>query len=270
MNPGPIIDDRMFVISQYNNDTLGKKLQKFDEEMNSYAYETSDVWYEYVFVDGNGKSCQSRHMSKKFIAESTYDRWVEYGTLFGISRYSFVALSGGEFGQMILNAHMRTLYFQMFTLLLAYRATIIKFSDEIQDTTNATENIAKKTREIYKKYLNFLNKLYFKEITAQDQGIELYNKAMQVMDIPKYMTDLDSEMNELHAYVDMLEEKKRNNKLDNISLYGGMLLGASVLTGIFGMNVGSSENFSVWLVYPSLVLATWVGYKKFFKKEHHE
>ena len=267
----PIIDDRMFVISQYNNEAVGKKFQTFNEKTNTYTYENDDFWYEYIFVDGNGKNCQSKHMSKQLIKASTYDRWVEYGTLFGVSRYSFVAVSGGYFGEKILNAHIRTIYFQMFTLLLAYRATIIKFSDEIQDVTNQEEQVlSQKTRELYKKYLNFLNKLYFKEVTAQDQGIELYNKAMDVMDIPKYMQDLDNEMNELHSYVDMIEEKKRNKKLDNISLYGGVLLGASVLTGFFGMNVGSSANFSSWLVYPLIGFVTWLGYRKILKKEHHE
>jgi len=266
----PILDDRMFVISQYNSDALVKKLKTYDS-VSGYSYKKSDFWYEYLFVDGNGKTCQNIDMSKELIEASTYDRWVEYGTLFGVSRYSFVALTGSQYGRDVLLAHMQTIYFQIFTLLLAYRATIIKFSDEIQNVTEKEEaKLTEETQKIYKKYLNFLNKLYFKEVTAQDQGIELYNKAMQIMDIPKYMTDLDNEMNELHAYVDMQEEKKRNKKLDNISLYGGVLLGASVLTGVFGMNVGSDDNFSWFLVVPSIAITVWVGYLKFIKKEHYE
>jgi len=269
-NLRPIIDDRMFVISQYNNDVVAKHLKKYDK-INGYIYESSNFWYKYLFVDGKDKTCQSKHMMRELIKTSTYDRWVEYGTLFGVSRYSFVALTDSQYGRGVLFAHMQTIYFQIFTLLLAYRATIIKFSDEIQNVTEKEEaKLTAETQKIYKKYLNFLNKLYFKEVTAQDQGIELYNKAMQVMDIPKYMTDLDNEMNELHAYVDMQEEKKRNKKLDNISLYGGVLLGASVLTGVFGMNVGSDDNFSWLLVVPSIAITVWVGYLKFIKKEHYE
>ena len=62
----------------------------------------------------------------------------------------------------------------------------------------------------------FLNKLYFKEVTAQDQGIELYNQAMKVMDIEKYMNDLNHEITQLHTYVTMQKEKERNNKLEVI------------------------------------------------------
>ena len=236
----PIIDDRMFVMSQYMNDDLVSKLQNYKECSNQYEYENNDFWYKYIFVDGDGKTCQSKHMTKKLINESSYDRWIEGGTLFGISRYSFVALTGNWFGNNRLLPHMQTMYFQMFTLLLAYRATIIKFSDDIQNATKTSEDLeklSKETKDIYKKYLDFLNKLYFKEVTAQDQGIELYNQAMKVMDIEKYMNDLDHEVNQLHTYVDMREEKSRNDKLGMISKMGAILLPPSLLSGIFGMNV---------------------------------
>ena len=232
----PIIDDRMFVISQYNNDALVENYKHYCE--GSYGYEEDDWWYKYIFVDGDDKTCQSKHMTKKFIAESTYDRWVEWGTLFGISRYSFVAVTGSWYGKNRLLPHMQTIYFQMFTLLLAYRASLIKFSNAIQDTTQKdTSKIAEETQKLYKKYLDFLNKLYFKEITAQDQGIELYQKAMQVMNIERFISDLDNEINELHSYVQMIQEEKENKKLSRLNWLAGMLLPATVVSGIAGMNI---------------------------------
>lgn len=231
----PIIDDRMFVISQYHNDELVNKL-KIYKVCEEYEYETNDFWYKYLFIDGDDKTCQSKHMTKKLIGQSTYDRWVELGTLFGISRYSFVALTDSWFGKNRLLPHTQTMYFQIFTLLLAYRATIIKFADEIQGATLGNDLITDKPQKVYEKYLTFLNKLYFKEVTAQDQGIEIYNKAMQILDIDKYMNDLDHEINELHNYVSILEEKKRNETLDKISLLGAVLLPPTLVTGFFGMN----------------------------------
>ncbi|MGE4456974.1 MAG: hypothetical protein AB7E13_08550 [Arcobacteraceae bacterium] len=246
----PILDDRMFVISQYNNDALVNRL-KTQTDSGAYLFENDDFWYRYLFIDGNGKTCQSKNMTQKLLRESTYDRWVEWGTLFGISRYSFVALTGSLFGKETLLPHMQTLYFQMFTLLLAYRASIIKFADEIQNTTNkADSELANETKKIYKKYLDFLNKLYFKEITAQDQGIELYNKAMQVMEIEKYMKDLDHEINELHNYAGLLEEEARTESMDKISKLGSYLLLPALITSFFGMNVlefGETLKTDPWL-----------------------
>lgn len=259
----PIIDDRMFVISQYMNDDLVSKLQTF-RGSDEYEYETNDDWYKYVFVDGDSKTCQSKNMTKKLIAESTYDRWVDWGTLFGISRYSFVALTGESwFCKNIIFTHMQTMYFQMFSLLLAYRASIIKFSDDIQDITKENnKELPKKADELYYDYLKFLNKLYFKEITAQDQGVELYNQAMKVMDIEKYMNDLNHEINQLHSFVSMKEEKTRNEKLDFISKLGAVLLPPSLLAGILGMNVLTfdetlfNQNYAMFLI----ILSGVIGY----------
>jgi len=279
----PIIDDRMFVISMYLNDELTKKLSsqnikkeiccnKLHKTFDSYRYENDDFWYKYIFVDEGDKTCQSKHMTKELIQEATYDRWVEWGTLFGITRYSFVALTGSWYGKVILLPHIQTMYFQIFTLLLAYRASIIKFSDDIQNATDEDKELYKKAKNIYHNYLRFLNKLYFKEVTAQDQGIELYNKAMAIMDIDKFMKDLDNEINELHTFTDMIEEKKYNDeqkkinkKLNDISIYGGILLFASFFTGFFGMNVGSNDNFSWFFVLIVIVLSIVIPYNKFKK-----
>ncbi|WP_323589975.1 CorA family divalent cation transporter [Aliarcobacter butzleri] len=256
----PIIDDRMFVISWYGDDEFSKKL-------NSEQYKTNSNWYEYIFVDGDGITIHNKKMQENLVTASTYDRWMDnpYGcTLYGMSRYSFVSITNSsDFAKNILLHHMQSMYFQMFSLLLAYRASIIKFSDDIQNITQKTEkDLVKESDELYNKYLKFLNKLYFKEITAQDQGIELYNQAMKVMDIEKYMNDLNHEINQLHSYVSMKEEKNRNEKLDFISKIGAVLLPPSLLAGIFGMNVLTfdetlwNETLAIFLI----VLSGFIGY----------
>jgi len=267
----------MFVISQYHNDALANRMKNYCDTTEEYMYENDDFWYEYIFIDGNGKNCQSRYMTKDLIKQSTYDRWVEYGTLFGITRYSFVVLTDSGFGKGVILPHTQTMYFQIFSLLLAYRATIIEFSDEIQDITSKTdEEIITEAKELYKRYLNFLNKLYFKEVTAQDQGIELYNKAMQIMDIPKYMVDLDNEINELHHYVDMLEEKKIAKTMNLLTLIGAIMLPPSLVTGYFGMNTLGEWKFDngalslgIIILSASLIPAG-IFFKKLLTKEHHE
>jgi hypothetical protein len=254
-----ILDDRMFVISQYNNDDLTSKLQQYDEN-SGYKYEDYDFWYRYIFVDGGDKTCQSRYMTKQLIKESTYDRWVDWGTLFGISRYSFVSLTGSWYGKEILLPHMQTIYFQMFSLLLAYRATILYFADNIQDITSKEDKeLLKESQKIYKKYLDFINKLYFKEVTAQDQGIELYNKALKIMNIDRYLKDLDHEITELHRYVEMIENKNETKQMNKLTILGTYLLPPTVVAGVFGMNIFSAKNtFAVdnWISWIIAIIAT--------------
>jgi hypothetical protein len=234
----PIIDDRMFVLSWYGNDS-------YSETLRDYKYIKNDKWYEYVFIDGDGKTIHSPNMQEELIKESTYDRWMNYPygtTLYGLTRYSFVCLTkNSSFTQEILPLpHVKTMYFQMFTLLLAIRASTLRFSQEVtalSDIEKEDINLSENISNLYKNYIRFVNKIYFREITAQEQGIELYNKACELMRIHEDVKDLNSEIEKLHSYSDLIGEKSRNDKLGLISKIGAILLPPSLLAGLFGMNV---------------------------------
>ena len=256
------LDDRMFVLSLYLSQSKANCLGRIEDDR--YIYEEDDFWYKYIFVDANMKSSQSKYMTKKLIKESTYDRWVGYGTLYGVSRYSFVAISSGEFGKEVIFTHMKTIYFQIFTLLLAYRASIISLSKRIQEVSK------KDDADITQK--------------AQDQGIELYDKALNIMKIEHYLKDLDHEINELHSYVEMVEDKKEAKKINDLTALGIIFLPATLIVGIFGMNIfpkGFLENIGGWVVSFGLMIGTtwWlvknhnIPFKKFIfgaKKENKE
>jgi len=226
----PSVDDRMFVLSWYAD-------KEYSESLKNYKYIKDDKWYEYIFVDGAGKTINSPRMQKKLIKEATYDRWMnsEYGlTLYGMSRYSFVCLSASDFPL----AHMRSMYFQMFTLLLIQRASILRFSDEVTALSDIeSKNMETQISSLYKNYIRFVNKLYFREITPQDQGLEIYNQARDILHIDNDIKDLDNEIEELHKYALMLEENKRVGQMDRLTKFGYWLLPPTLITGIFGMNI---------------------------------
>ena len=263
----PIIDDRMYTISIYLNDALSNKMKKFDEQ-NGYAYENDEFWYRYVFVDGGEKTCQSRHMTKELIKNSTYDRWVERGTLFGISRYSFVALTGSWYGKNILIHHMQTIYFQMFTLLLAYRAMILNFSKRVTKVLQeeSYKERKKKAEELFKDYLFFKNNIYFQEITAQDQGIELFDIARKQMRLDNYLHELDHDIDELHNFIQIKIEDERNEQGLLLNKLAGVFLPPSLLAGIFGMNTinFAQDSVAALIGTGSMVLSALLGY--FFVK----
>ena len=249
----PSVDDRMFVVCWYQNSAIS-------ESLKDYKYIDSSKWYEFVFVDGNGKTVQSPRMQKKLIKEATYDRWMEWGTLYGMSRYSFVSLANSTFPL----PHVKTMYFQIFTLLLAQRASILRFSDEvtaISDIENS--NLEVKTASLYKNYIRFVNKLYFREVTPQDQGLEIYNQARAILKIDDDIKDLDSEIEELHRYVSMKEENQRNQRLEKISKLGAIFLPPTLVAGFFGMNVFGDTSMPVdnpkWLFMAIISLPISIG-----------
>jgi Mg2+ and Co2+ transporter CorA len=262
----PAVDDRMFVISFYKNAQVAQELK------NDYA--CHDKWYEYIFVDGDGITVQNKEMQKELTKKASYARWQQYGTMYGLTKYSFVCLADSDFPLK----HMQTMYFQMFSLLLMVRASILKFSDEISTIADKMdEDISQDVSDIYKRYIQFVNNFYFREITAKDQGLELYEKAIDILKIERDVKDLDAEIEELHKYVELDDRKKAdkenkiiNEKLAQITKFGGVMMGVSVVTGIFGMNVGRTDNFSDWLVIPVIVMVGIISAFLIFKKETHE
>ncbi|MBV5278483.1 MAG: hypothetical protein J0647_05535, partial [Campylobacteraceae bacterium] len=157
----PSIDDRMFVISYFKNQELIEELKK--------NYKTNDAWYEYIFIDGDGKTIHNNEMQEVLTSKATYPRWQQKGTLYGTSRYSFVCLSDNDFSLI----HMKTIYFQMFSLLLMVRATVLKFSGEVSQIAREIDIDSTKVGEIYQEYVQFINNFYFREITSREQGIEM-------------------------------------------------------------------------------------------------
>jgi len=228
----PIIDDRMFVLSWYGNDDFSSCTQKNIENKN---------WYKYVFVDGNDITVQDDEMHKEFIGKATYKRWNNYGTFYGITRYSFIVLSKRDyFGEKILLNHVKTMYFQMVSLLLVQRASILRFSDEITaisdvrgEDSPSVENIS----ILYKNYLRFVNKLYFKEVTAQDQGIELYDKAINILNIKRDIEDLRQEIGSLNSYAFLEQEREEKEQMNRLTQLGSLFLPPTLLAGIYGMNI---------------------------------
>lgn len=239
------IDDRMFVISFYKNSSFSNDLKR--------DYMKNSKWYEYIFIDGNGLNVQNREMQNNLVKKATYPRWQGYGTMYGISRYSFVCVADeSEFIRETVEVHMQTIYFQMFSLLLMLRATILKFSKEVSDIAKEidTKGTDIKVEDLYKRYIQFVNSFYFREITAKDQGLELYDQAREILRIDSDIKDLDNEIGELHRYVSMIEGNENTKKMDRLQYWGFPLLFLSLITGFFGMNIfpqGFLDTISNWL-----------------------
>ncbi len=267
-----IIDDRMFVISFYLDDTgIVCNLTKFDDEKNEYSFSNNDWWYKYVFVDGDLKTCQSKIMCKEVIKKSTYDRWIGEETLWGVSRYSFVSISKKSwFSENILLIHSKTMYYQIMTLLLMYRAMIVYFSDEVQDIVEKIRNkdikqVEQDSKKLYEEYLKFLNGLYFREVTPQDQGIEIYKKALEIMEIENQIKDFDREISELDNYIALEVEKNRNKELDKLNKIATLFLPPTFIASFLGMNVGNFDTYkelkfigAVILMFMSMIVSEWI------------
>jgi len=237
----PVQDDRMFVLSWYSNLEFSENIK-----LSKQNYINNADWYKYLFVDTSSPGCANPEMLSRLIKEHTYDRWLDYGTLYGFCRYAFVCVESGDFARN----HMMGMYYKMIELALVQRTSMLKFSDEVTRLSQLwkekkqDKEITDKIRGLYTDYIRFVNKVYFREVTAQEQGIELYDRIQERFRLEDHIKNLDQELEELHNYAAMLEakmkgerEEKRNDRLELLTIIGALFLIPSFITGYYGMNI---------------------------------
>ncbi len=247
----PVVDDRMFVECWYKNDEWANRFNK-----RNYNYEifvNSSDWYEYVFVDDwGGLSCQNTTMQKELISKATYERWQKYSSLYGISRYSMVYLTSSSCPDFLLN-YFETIYARMAELVLVQKASVLRFSAEVTNLSDMTkpDELGKRVSSLYKEYIRFVNQIHFREVSSQDQGIEMYQMLYDALNIGVHVEKLDNEIGELFNYVSMKEDREINNTMSQLTWITIIGLPVTVVAGLFGMNnvglAGDSEGtLSAW------------------------
>jgi len=255
----PVTDDRMHVLCWYGNDEMSKQVKGKWLKTGRFKKD----WYRLLFVDGgNDPMCQNKELMDQLIKDNTYFRWTNWGSIHGISRYSFIYLTNTN--PDFLLTHFRTIYTRMVELSLIQRASILKFSDEVTRLSKLksekSKNITKDISGLYKAYIRFVNQIYFREVTAQEQGIELYNLLQEKMKIAEQVKDLDNEIEELHNYANLLEQKEQDRRITKITILGAIFLPATFLVGLFGINtMPDFDNMPDLLFNGKVYWPFWIG-----------
>ncbi len=240
----PIIDDRMFVASWYKNDKLAGEFEKDAQAFcnTDKSNQFSVFWYKYLFVDKKySETCQNDKMRKELLEKHTYVRWQKWSSLYGVSRYSCVYLASDKDAPQYLFDYFQTIYARMIELVLVQRASMLRFSNEVtkvSDLSNVmwTDDVFERVNSLHREYIRFINQIYFREVTSQDQGIEIYKLLHTSLNMEGYIKDLDGEISELHDYVSLKEERNRSVNAERLNNIATLFLPITVITGFWGMN----------------------------------
>lgn len=249
----PVIDDRMFVMSLYKNDDMsGLSLSAADAYCNPSSL-FSEFWYKYLFVDTWSPTCQNNEMRRDLLRAHTYLRWQDWNSLYGVSRYSFVYLTNSGVHSYLVDYFMTT-YARMMEIALVQRASVLCFSNEVTTLTKrgdwTLEKLSEHVDSLNEEYIRFINRMYFKELTSQDQGVELYGMIRQNLDIDSYVEELKDEIEKLHDTISFKVERSRNEKAETLNFMAAILLPVSIVTGFWSMNLSLFCNVkSNWLSF---------------------
>lgn len=210
---------------------------------------------------------------EKWTEKRTYQRWAHAGSLYGFTLHSGAALIP-PWKEPPLWRHFRESYFDQTLLLLYTRVSLFRISRRLSEVSadardrpagDADEQLRKDLTGIRKNLTLFANLYQFPLLSNQQQGIELYTQAREVMDIQLLSDELDQQVKGSHDLLEILsdhEEALAARRL-NVVAAGGLAL--AVATGFLGMNVvaegmalgsWSWQGVKEWGVFLSTLLIT--------------
>jgi Mg2+ and Co2+ transporter CorA len=100
----------------------------------------------------------------------------------------------------------------------------------------------------------FINKIYFKEVTAQEQGIEMYDLLQQQMRIPEDVFSLDKQIEELHNYSSFEKNEHNNDLLTKITIIGAIFLPLGFVASLMDWQVLEDD----FLSGPGILAPFWM------------
>lgn len=287
----PCTDDRMFVCCAIQDAALSQELKGVGSEGISFLKDVnvrkadgdgdettlSSRLYKLIFVE-NRLTCQDNTMKQELLKACVYRRWINYGTVHGMTHHSFVMVNNGKDIPSI-NAFL-TEYVQMAILALAQRSVLLMLEDEAAEISNSfsDENVIsheelEEIERLQEKYVKIQNQLLLSEITVQEQGVELYEMLREQLYIKKNMDDLDGEMNNLrdisniaNARLERQSDADEENKFNMLGLLMGLLALVEPLAMIFTKNDEDCWEGLVWFFISIIVVAVILFKYRPFKK----
>lgn len=196
-------------------DVTGKKYKYYEEGWSDEQTLSSRI-YKLLFIE-NDLTCQETTMKRKLLCSSVYRRWLDMGTIYGVTHHSLICINSGN--EAIINSVINPFlieYVQMAILTLAQRSVLLMLEDEVALVSNKlaieyNENVGlnkfednlKEIERLQATYVKVQNQLLLSEITVQEQGVELYEMLRQQLYLEKNMADLDVGMHNLRDVADI-------------------------------------------------------------------
>lgn len=237
----PAIDDRMFVECLVLNGDLISEVQRYDVDEYAYLKDSavSDKLYALFCIDIGDATCQSKTMRKALLNEFVNSRWIDYGTIQGVTHHSLMCLTSETAPDAAVINPFLNMYEELANLALAQRASLLRFEEDLRklslgfENGNNTKMDAEKVSELIvfqEKYAAFQAQLLVDEVTVQEQGVELYEMLQNELQIKRNKEEIADKISNLCEIADT----HQGNIFNMFAFWFGL---ASIV--ISGLGVGS-------------------------------
>ena len=265
----PAADDRMFVCCLVANEELSRKIK--GRKTGSYLAgwkrgneaALCNKLYKLFYIE-NSLSCQNVKMKKEIFENSAYQRWSDWGTLYGVTHHSFVCVTAPG-APIVINSFL-TQYVHLAMLALAQRATILLLSARAAEVAIGlrTENRVmtdshriKDIEELQESYSRAQSQILFREVTVQEQGVELFELLLKQLYIKENKEGLDGQMDNLGEMASIINHQMEHKADEDLNRNMEQLSIIAVLLAIYQCVLFIiSENTSDGSKVPAYVIAT--------------
>ncbi len=224
----PILGNQMFSLCLYKNKTLVEQIKREQQVLKALE----------AFLDNNKKHISTLQVEEqRSLGINTYLQ--TENAIYGMSRFSLLCL--------VKHVPAMKLYDQMITLVVMQHTTLLNLSTEISRvSTLPPEELVPAIKSLYEIYIQFINQLYFKEITEDTEGAQIYESLSKQFKIGEELQQLDFEINEVHQYAMLIEQSNSRIKVEILTIVGAALVLPTFATGFFGMNIFKEEITNWW------------------------
>lgn len=223
----PIIGSHMFTLCLYQSHQMIEQIK--NKTMTLDCLDTFVLLSNKIKTDL--KEGNLEHMAIEYLCGNQ--------SIYGISRYALICISDERIDSKI--------YDQLVTLILAQRATLLNFSNQLSMISALPkEELVHAIQNAYEIYIQFINQMYFEEVTEAMQGELIYEKLATKFRLQKELRQLDFEMDEIHEYATLIEQSDSKFKMDLVTIVGASLVIPTFVTGFFGMNIFENAFYNWW------------------------
>lgn len=186
-------------------------------------------WIKFLNVDPPGDiTCMNKatEYEKDWAKDRYYDRWLNYGTLYGFNYHAGVMLAKPSKEPPVVR-YFHDLYFDMTLLMLYLRITLFRFSRELtclstdmRSNTGSFRKYRKKFKTLRREFAVFTNLYQFPLISNQQQAIEMYALIRKRMDVQELFKEVEEEIKSSHEYFQFEEESYLNKYIFWLTVLG--------------------------------------------------
>ena len=235
-------DDRMFVHSWIIHEPFAEQLaaayQARKDRIGEVEIRTLlKYWNALLFADRDidSSSVQSVEMLQRDLERHTYDRWIGYSSIYGITNSTFLFVAKNDEEQHLFDTFDWN-YFQMTCIALLYKNSILRYYEEASGVlTIKAKRRGTLVDALHQSYMFFLNCVWFHDITAQYQGQELFEMLTTYMQIDKDVALLDRALDEMQRAESSRAQDTMNKILYAIAFLGFVFAFVELISTFSGL-----------------------------------